>query len=154
MLLTGKFTRSVDDKLRIAIPKRLRDAMSSTPTSDVYIAPGTDGSLAIYSPEAFAKLAQRMESAPPAQEDVRAFNRLFYAQTERVEIDAQGRIRIPVELAQLAQLDKEAVMLGIQDHIELWDRLRWDQYLSATAPRYDQIAERAMGRPSGPPAVG
>ena len=48
----------------------------------------------------------------------------------------------------------EAVMLGIQDHIELWDRLRWDQYLSATAPRYDQIAERAMGRPSGPPAVG
>ena len=154
MLLTGKFIRSVDDKLRVAIPKRLRDAMSSSPTSDVYIAPGTDGSLAIYSPTAFAKLAQRMDSAPPTQEDVRAFNRLFYAQTECVEIDAQGRIRIPIELAQLAGLEKEAVMLGIQDHIELWDRARWEQYLAAKAPRYDQIAERAMGRPSGPATLG
>lgn len=147
MLLTGTFTRSVDEKLRIAIPKRLREGLQGTPNRELYIAPGTDGTLAIYTEESLSALAARLAAASPTQQDVRAFSRLFYAQAERVEMDSQGRMRVPLPLAQLIGLGKEAVLLGVQDHVELWDRQRWEDYLAARSPHYDEIAERALSNP-------
>lgn len=149
MILTGTFFRSVDEKQRIAIPKRLREALGTENRLELYIAPGTDGSLALYAETALAAIAARLNAASPAQQDVRAFNRLFYARTERVEADAQGRIRIPPALAELAGLDKEVVLLGIHDHLELWDRQRWDAYVASRSSHYDQIAESAFGSPGG-----
>ena len=112
--------------------------------SVVYLAPGTDGSLELYTEVAFARLARALEKGPRNDREVRAFNRLFYAQVQRIEIDKHGRVRLPVELARLASLEKEIVLLGVRDHIELWDRQHWDAYLDKTQPRYDELAEQAF----------
>src|ERR1044072_3344036 len=96
MLLTGTFVRVVDEKLRVAIPKSLREARGSA--GPLYAAPGTDRSLALYAEDAFSALAQRLAAVSPTGPDVRAFTRLFYARAEQLEFDQQGRIRIPVEL--------------------------------------------------------
>ena len=144
MLLTGTFARSVDEKQRVAIPKRLRDALEQPDLKALYITPGTDGSISIYTEEGLARLIERLAVSSPAQQEVRAFSRLFYAQAERVELDSQGRIRIPAELARQANLGKEAVLLGVQDHMELWDKSRWEAYFNQQLPRYDEIAEAAL----------
>jgi MraZ protein len=145
MLLTGTFTRSIDEKLRVAVPKRLRDDLGCPPGGWVYVAPGTDGSLVIYTEEAFGRLGERVAVASPTQQHVRAFTRLFYARAQRVELDRQGRIRIPPDLGQLAQLGQEAVLLGVQDHLELWSAGRWQAYLAEKQLHYDEIAEAALG---------
>lgn len=147
MLLTGTFTRSFDEKLRVAIPKRFRDAMATSGTPGWYVAPGTDGSLAMYPEEAFLRLAERLAEASPTRQDVRAFTRLFYARAQRVEVDSQGRVRIPPELVQLARIDKDAVLLGVQDHLEIWAVERWRAYLDDKKTHYDEIAEAAFGNP-------
>lgn len=145
MLLTGLFTRSIDQKLRLAIPKRLREALvPQTAKSVVYLAPGTDQSLSLYSEDAFAKLAERLDQASPTRQDVRAFNRLFYARAQRLDIDAQGRIRIPPDLAQFAKLQKEVVLLGVQDHAEVWATEQWHSYLAEKQEHYDEISETAF----------
>jgi MraZ protein len=144
MLLTGVFSRSIDEKLRVAIPKRLRDALECDKRAGIYIAPGTDQSLAVYTEEAFAHLADRLAQASPTRQDVRTFNRLFYARAQRVELDSQGRVRIPPELAELARLDKEVVLLGVQDHMEVWSAERWQSYLAERQGHYDEIAEAAF----------
>ena len=148
MLLTGTFVRAVDDKLRIAIPKPLRTALGELPGGVLYVAPGTDGSLAIYTEVEFGRLGERLSSGSPTQHDVRAFGRMFYAQAQAVEVDSQGRMRIPPELAQLAGLQagvqKEALLVGVGDHLELWDRPRWEADLSEKQVRYDEIAEAAF----------
>jgi MraZ protein len=144
MLLTGCFSRSIDEKQRIAIPKRIREELLRGDGESLYIAPGTDGSLALYTEDIFALLAARLTAASPAEQDVRAFSRLFYSQAQRVEFDTQGRIRIPAELTQLAGLRREAVMLGVFDHLEIWDRQQWENYLAQRQSRYDEIAEAAF----------
>ena len=144
MLLTGAFHRSLDEKLRFAIPKPLRDAIGHPGCSILYLAPGTDGSLALYPSSSFERLADRLEQSSPGGRDERAFSRLFYAQVQRVEIDKQGRIRLAPELAQLASLGKEIVLLGVRDHLEIWDRARWEEYLEHTQPHYDELAESAL----------
>lgn len=145
MLLTGTFARSLDEKQRIAIPKRVRDALGDALTV-LYVTPGNDGSLSIYTEEELSKLAERLAASSPAQQEVRTFSRLFYAQAERVELDSQGRVRIPPELAQSAHLQKDVVLLGVQNHLELWDKLQWEAYLAGQQPRYDEIAEAAFHR--------
>ena len=145
MPLTGTFTRSIDQKLRVAIPKRLREALSCPIRGVLYVAPGTDGSLAIYTEGSFGRLAERLAQASPTQQNVRAFIRLFYARAQQVELDRQGRIRIPPDLAELAGLEREAVLLGVQDHLELWASERWGSYLGDKQAHYDEIAEAAFG---------
>ena len=144
MLLTGTFSRAVDEKLRIAIPKPLRDVLGALAKGVLYITPGTDGSLALYTEDALAALAERLANSSPNAQDVRAFSRLFYARAQAVELDGQGRVRVPPELAQLSGLDKEAVLIGVHDHLELWDRARWEQYVTSKQGDYDQIAEAAF----------
>jgi MraZ protein len=91
-----------------------------------------------------------MGDVSPTGQDVRAFSRLFYAQAQRVDVDRQGRVRIPSELAQLAGLDKEVMLIGVRDHVEIWDRGHWEKYLARQQPRYDEIAENAFEQPRGP----
>jgi MraZ protein len=145
MLLTGCFARALDDKLRVAIPKQVRAVLGGEEGQGVYVAPGTDGSLAIYTETAFSRLAERLNDVSPTRQDVRAFTRLFYARAQRAEIDGQGRIRIPQELATLARLQKEVVLLGVQDHLELWAVESWNTYLEEKQTHYDAIAEAALG---------
>jgi MraZ protein len=152
MLLTGTFSRSVDDKLRIAIPKRLRECLDCPDGGVLFVAPGTDGSLAIYPEKAFLQWGERLKAAPPTRKDVRAFTRLFYAQAQQAELDHQGRIRIPAELAALAQLGKEVVLLGVQDHLEVWAAERWQRYLAEQQARFDEVAEAAFGNVDSAPS--
>ncbi len=146
MLLTGTFSRAIDEKLRVAIPKRLREGLGCAQGGHLDLAPSTDHSRAIYTEESFAQLAERLAQASPTQQQVRAFTRLFYARAQRVDLDGQGRIRVPVDLAQLASLEKEVVLLGVQDHLELWAAARWLEYLADKQSRFDEIAEAAFGQ--------
>ncbi len=131
MLLTGTFNRTLDEKLRVAIPKPMRDALPCPPGGGVYVTPGTDGSLTLYTEAAFQSLGERLAQNPPTRQDVRAFSRLFYGQAQHADIDRQGRIRIPPELATLAKLQTEVVLVGVQDHVEIWRKsiggLTWRQ---------------------------
>jgi MraZ protein len=148
MLLTGTYERALDDKLRLALPKRLRELLAGQ--GQLVLTPGTDGSLALFPQAAFAAMAEKLASRSPTGQDVRAFSRLLYAQSHSVEVDSQGRMRLPVELARLAALEGEVVLLGVGDRVELWNKPRWERYLADLTPRYDQLAESALS--SGPPA--
>ncbi|MCP4190280.1 MAG: division/cell wall cluster transcriptional repressor MraZ [Planctomycetaceae bacterium] len=149
MLLTGTFPRTIDEKQRIAIPKRLRDAFQQAAETQavIYVAPGTDGSLALYTEASFSQLAEQLSASPQTGQDVRAFSRLFYSQAQRIELDRQGRLRIPPELVELAALAKEVVLVGVRDHLELWDRQRWQTYVLEKQNNYDRLAENALMPP-------
>lgn len=140
MALTGTYLRALDEKRRVAVPKRLRDDFGEANLEHLFIAPGTEKSLVIYAPKAFEHLAARLADKASHQN----FLRLFYSSSERVDLDGQGRIRIPDRLAEYAGLSREAYLLGVQDHAELWDKSAWDQFVSRTTPEFDHLALEAL----------
>ena len=144
MALTGTYSRNVDDKGRIAIPKQLREEFGEDTVTCLYIAPGTDRSLAIYAPNAFERLARRLAKKSSGEANVRNYLRLFYARAQKVEIDNQGRIRIPERLAELAELCRDAVLIGVQDHVEIWSRPTWDAFLEEHSEEFDTLAGEAL----------
>lgn len=142
MLLTGTHPRTLDDKKRLALPKRVREVLGET--AKLFITPGPDQSLWFFSQDELERLSVKLDQAPATDAEVRVFRRLFFAQMDAVEIDRSGRILIPERLVQFAGLKHEVVLIGVRDHLELWDQERWQQYLTANATRFDAVAEGAF----------
>jgi MraZ protein len=142
MLLTGTHPRTLDDKKRLALPRRIRELLGNPGL--LFLTPGPDQCLWVYTQEALERLAEKLDQAPAADAEARVFRRLYFAQTEAVDVDRTGRILIPDRVAQFAGLEHEVVLIGVRDHLELWDARRWQQYLTANAPRFDAVAEGAF----------
>jgi MraZ protein len=142
MLLTGTHPRTLDDKKRLALPKRVREQLNDPQT--LYVTPGPDACLWVFTQEGLEGLAARLDQAPAADAEARVFRRLYFAQTEAVDVDCSGRVLIPERLVQFAGLKHEVVLIGVRDHLELWDGERWQNYLVQHAPRFDAVAEGAF----------
>jgi len=142
MMLTGTHPRTLDDKKRMALPKRVREQLGEPET--LFVTPGPDQCLWLYTQQGLERLADRLDQAPATDAEARVFRRLYFAQTEAVDLDRNGRILIPERLGQFASLQREVVLIGVRDHLELWDATRWQEYLTQHAPRFDRVAEGAF----------
>jgi MraZ protein len=76
-------------------------------------------------------MVRRLESSPARDQELRSFRRLYFAQTEKLTLSADGRLQVPERLAAFAGLQREVVLVGVDDHLELWDLARWRQYTQA-----------------------
>jgi MraZ protein len=142
MLLTGTHLRTLDQKKRLALPRKIREQLDDPAT--LFVTPGTDQCLWLYTDSGLRNLAEKLDQAPATDAEARVFRRLYFAQTEAVDLDRAGRILVPDRLAQFAGLQHEVVLIGVRDHLELWDSQRWQQYLAQNAPRFDAVAENAF----------
>lgn len=142
MLLTGSYRRALDDKLRLAIPKPLREQLE--PSEALYLTPGLDGCLAVYTPATFAAQADRLEASSPAAREVRGYSRLFFSQAATVTPDAQWRFRVTPELTRWAELSGEVMVVGVRDHIEVWAVEKWERYVAQCDGQYEHLAEVAL----------
>jgi MraZ protein len=123
--LTGTYQANLDDKKTMTLPKALREQLAGSDT--VLVSPGPDKCLWLTNKVHLDRLAQRLEQSPAREADVRVFKRLYFAQTEKRKL-TEGRVTIPERLAQFAGLHQEVVLVGIDDHFEVWDAARWREY--------------------------
>jgi MraZ protein len=157
MLLTGTYSRTLDDKKRLTLPKRVREQLGQVGDSSqrsesgglggldvLFVSPGPDQCLWLYTQAGLEGLAEKLDQSPATGAEAMVFRRLYFAQTESVEVDRAGRILIPERLVQLGALKHEVTLIGVRDHLELWDAERWQQYLAQNAPRFDAVAEGAF----------
>jgi MraZ protein len=142
MLLTGTHSRTLDDKHRMVLPKRVREQLEDPET--LFVTPGPDQCLWLYTQAGLEQLAAKLDQAPATDAEARVFRRLYFAQTEAVDMDRTGRILIPERLVQFAGLRHEVALIGVRDHLELWDAQRWQRYLAENGPRFDAVAEGAF----------
>ena len=124
--LTGTFPCNLDDQHTLLLPRAIRDQLGSADM--VMVSPGTDQCLWLTTPTHLDRLAQRMEQSQAKEVDVHTFKRLYFAQTEKVALTGEGRVVISDRLVQFAGLHQEVVLVGIDDHFELWDVTRWKDF--------------------------
>jgi len=145
----GTFSCIIDDKGRLSIPAKIRpgDSDSSNkkgiPSGErMVLTQGLDGCLSLYPAEAWEKITSRLESLSFTQRDFRYFNRRLHQHTSQVRIDKSGRILIPEILRQLAGLEKEVLVVGVNTSIEIWSPDRYRQYLENYGQTWEEVAER------------
>ena len=131
----GEFRHNIDAKGRLSIPAKMRNQCGEC----VYVTRGNDGCLALYTQEGWE--AYYLQSLPQKKKSTRIFIRLVTSRASECEFDKLGRINIPLVLRQEGNLEKECVIVGVGDHVEIWSQSAWDQFYDDNKDSFDEISE-------------
>lgn len=137
-MLLGEYKHSLDPKGRIAIPAKFREKLAT----GAIITRGLDNCLFVFGGKEWDALAQKLMLLPLAQANSRAFVRLMLSGAADVEFDGQGRILVPDYLRTYAGLEKQAIITGLYNRVEIWNVERWTHYKQKTENSSDEIAEK------------
>jgi transcriptional regulator MraZ len=142
-MLLGEYEHAIDDKNRVTLPARFRQAFSE----GVFVARGIDPCLLVFPPEGWARLVEgQMEGLSPFSREARQMSRYLFAGATETELDKQGRIMLPPSLVEHAGLLKEVVVAGVRDHLELWEPAAWRQELDDVGRSAELVAERLAAK--------
>ena len=141
-MLLGEHEHSLDDKNRLTLPAKFRDAF----TDGVVVTRGMDGCLYAYARVDWDRLAQRIRELDPLSRESRVMQRHFFSGATDAEPDKQGRVMLPAALLQSAGLAREVVVAGVYDHVEIWDRAAWRAHLEEVEGSAEHVAERLAAR--------
>ncbi len=137
-MFIGEYTHNLDDKGRLAVPKKFRSALEN----GAVVTRGLDNCLFLYTKDEWAKLAEKLANLPFSQAHTRAFARLMLAGAMDIELDAQGRAILPEYLRTFAGLKKTIIIAGLYNRLELWDEEKWKEYTKKTEETSSEIAEQ------------
>ena len=141
----GEFEHSLDKKNRVIIPSKFREALKDSFIEKFYVTRGLDGCLFLFTEEEWKKQEQRFKSLSFTQSEARKFNRLFFSGAVDVVCDNQGRVLIPQYLKDFAQIQRDVVIIGVSNRIEIWSKTRWKEFYENTRETFEDTAEKLMG---------
>ena len=136
-MLSGEYRHNIDQKGRLIIPSRIRYEIGDK----IVITRGLDGCLFGYSEKAWDDIMQKLSTLPYTKSDVRKYTRFIASGAITLEFDKQGRINIPTYLNQYASLNKEIVIIGVIDRIEIWSKDKWEEFMNNNIESLSDISE-------------
>ena len=143
LMLTGEYEHTIDEKNRLFISNKLRSQIDCEQYgSHFYLAMGTNGVLCLYPEKYFQQIALAGAPGTGAPDEAVAFERLSFALASRVELDRQGRLLMNDKLRKRANLGTTLTLVGVRDHIEVWNSEDWEQYIDSKLDQFQtQLAQ-------------
>ena len=136
-MFMGEYNHTIDGKGRVIVPAKFRDALGD----GFVVTKGLDGCLFVYPPDAWQAFEEKLQSLPLTNKNSRQFARFFLAGAASCEVDKQGRILLPQVLREFAGLEKEVVMVGVANRVEIWSKERWKECIDSYDDDMDEVAE-------------
>ena len=137
MAFNGEFQHGVDDKGRLIMPAKFREALGS----HYMIAKGMEHCLFVYTMTEWSRLEEKLNSLNVFNKKIRDFKRRFFSGSGECETDKQGRVLINQELRSYAGIIRDVYILGAGEHIEIWDKATWEAYRDNLDDDYEELAE-------------
>lgn len=146
-MFLGDSQHTLDGKNRVFVPKRFQAVLEHDTFGNVYaiLTRGLDGCLFMFSESGFKKTLERLNTAAISGPEQRKMQRLFFAYTHRVQLDASGRLLLPEKLKNLAGIEREVTLVGVVERAEIWARSRWDAFESENEGDFDQLDQVLCG---------
>lgn len=144
-MLLGQYEGRLDEKGRIAFPKKLRAAIGEK----LIVTFGYENSLIVVSEENWKSLLEGTEGKPFIQKDARETQRFLLGGASFVELDTKGRFILPAYLREFGKVTEEVVFVGLSRYVEIWDKKRWVEYMGILEKNIDTIAKRLTNGEEG-----
>lgn len=132
----GEYNHTVDAKGRVIVPSKFREILGD----EFIVTKGLDHCLCAYENSEWDRFEKKLAELPTNNRNTRQLTRFFLSGATSCEVDRQGRILLPAVLRTFAQIEKDAVLVGNGNRVEIWSRDRW-----AEANNYDDIEDIAEG---------
>lgn len=143
-MLISSHVVSVDVKGRVSIPARFREYLSAT-YGDQLVLLDMDSCIFAYPLEEWRRrFSEKFRDLPTYREEVRRYLRRMYGRAMQCELDKQGRILLPGRIREAAGIQKEAVIVGLENKFEIWSRERWEQQANGKPGEAQEAAEQGL----------
>ncbi len=139
-MFIGEYQHSLDNKNRLSLPAKFKAELKS----GAVVTRGLDNCLFVFTKNAWQKLAEKIINQPLGKADARGFSRIMLAGAMDVKLDNLGRILLPDYLKKYASLNKNVIVAGLYNRLEIWDEDNWRRYQAQMERQADKLAE-AMG---------
>ena len=136
-MLMGEYHHNIDEKGRIIIPSKFREDLGDK----VIVTRGLEDCLFLYSENEWSQIVSKLKSLPFTKKVARSFTRIFLSGATVCEFDKQGRIKITSPLGSYANLDKECVIIGVNDRLEIWDINKWNSFFDDNRESLSDLAD-------------
>lgn len=135
-MFMGEYHHSIDSKGRIIIPVKVRDDLGE----NFIVTRGLDGCLFLYPKNEWDRIISKYKELPDTK-DKRQFMRIFLSGATICEYDKQGRINIPNPLIEFAKLEKDCIIIGVDEKLEIWSKERWEEFIANNEENLSDIAD-------------
>ncbi|EGL82165.1 Protein mraZ [Caldalkalibacillus thermarum TA2.A1] len=139
-MFLGEYQHTIDNKGRLIIPAKFREGLGTS----FIVTRGLDKCLFVYPFSEWKQIEEKLKSLPFTRSDARAFTRFFFSGATECELDKQGRVNIPANLREYAQLEKDCVVIGVSSRVEIWSKGVWEDYFAASEESFAEIAEKIV----------
>lgn len=139
-MFMGEYQHNIDEKGRMIVPAKFREELGPS----FVLTRGLDQCVFGYAPDEWKLLEEKLKALPFTKKDARAFTRFFFSGAVECELDKQGRVNVSSPLRRYAKLEKECVIIGVSNRIEIWSQPIWNQYYSESEESFSEIAESIM----------
>jgi MraZ protein len=142
----GEVYTAVDDKGRIMVPQGFRAVMDVHDHETWCVTRGFENHLFLFHKASWDKFLVDHARAFQGLDSKRSMlRRMFIGGMEKLKRDGQGRLAVPLHLREYAGIDREAVLIGVGDHLELWGKNGWRQYQERQSEAYKTLADELFG---------
>ncbi|MBR3490640.1 MAG: division/cell wall cluster transcriptional repressor MraZ [Bacilli bacterium] len=136
-MLMGEFHHNLDDKNRLIIPSKFRYELGSK----FIVTRGIEKCLFVYPVDEWNKIIEKLNTLPFTNKDARTFMRMFLSGATECELDNNGRVQITGPLMNYASLNKECVVIGVGDRLEIWDQDMFNNFFNDNIENFSDVAE-------------
>ncbi|MGB7156422.1 MAG: hypothetical protein WBD40_00060 [Tepidisphaeraceae bacterium] len=144
LVLYGEYELTIDDKNRMLVPSEVRRSIDPERDGEAFfMVVGVNRVPWLYPERGYEQLIARSPAELTPEEDSLAFDQMNFAMASRLEWDKQGRILIPDKTLKRTGLSKDVTLIGVRDHLQLWNRTDWEARREALLARSSEIALRA-----------
>jgi MraZ protein len=133
----GEYHHSIDEKGRLIIPSKFREELGES----FIVTRGLDGCLFVYPMHEWNQIVAKLKNLPFTKKDARSFMRFFLSGATVCGFDKQGRVNIASPLINYAGLNKDCIVIGVNDRLEIWSEENWNKFFEAKESDLSDIAE-------------
>lgn len=139
-MFMGEYQHSLDAKGRLIIPAKFREELGLT----AVMTRGLDNCLFLFPQSEWEILEEKLKSLPLTKATARQFVRFFFSGATECDLDKQGRIIVPPNLRDYANVEKDTTVIGVSNRIEIWSTESWNAYMAKAEDAYEEIAENIV----------
>ncbi|HJX13820.1 MAG TPA: division/cell wall cluster transcriptional repressor MraZ [Dehalococcoidales bacterium] len=133
----GEFDYKIDDKGRVPIPPRFRNALKD----GVVLTPGAEKCITAYTIPEWRKVSEKLTGSGLSRSKMRRLSRAIFGTAFSTKIDNQGRIALPAPLREHAEIVEEVVITGANTYLEIWNKVHWEEEKEISQEQAWQIIE-------------
>ncbi|MEQ8627217.1 division/cell wall cluster transcriptional repressor MraZ [Ekhidna sp.] len=141
---TSEYECKLDTKGRLVLPAKIKSNLPEVSTAELIIRKGFEPNLILYPMVEYKKIHHKISSLSEFDPEQRKLKRTFFRSIAQVELDSANRILIPKQMLAHAQIEKEALLIGTGNYIEMWNPEVFDKHMIDDAGEYSELAQKFL----------